>query len=189
MNEGLPLRIVRSTISETQSKFVIDVSIPSDITWGSLNDYIPLSVTWGDRDYTSTLYWRTGDFKKSLIEIGIESKTGRIQSFTLTLAKKLNLNRDDRLDIKVPIINGLPVINRKHWPEDDRFFDKIGEFQLILNENAGRIYIVFNQDQVVKWIKSDRVLFGLNEKKKLALLGVQGIDDTEVKRFKNNLLR
>lgn len=170
------LKIV-STTFEMQSKLTIDA-------------YIPLDIRWGDDYYTNTsiLYWRTGDFKKSLIELGIDSKTGQIRSFTLILVKKLLLISEDLLKSNVPITHGLPVIYTKNWFEKDRFFDEVGEFQCILNESAGRLYIVFTQDQIVKWIKNDRVLFGLNDESMLTIIGVEDFDEKAIRMINRQLI-
>ena len=136
----------------------------------------------------------SGDFKKSLIELGIDSKTGQIRSFTLILVntlilvKKLLLISEDLLKSNVPITHGLPVIYTKNWFEKDRFFDEVGEFQCILNESAGRLYIVFTQDQIVKWIKNDRVLFGLNDESMLTIIGVQDFDEKAIRMINRQLI-
>lgn len=136
------LKIV-STTFEMQSKLTIDA-------------YVPLDIRWGDDYYTNTsiLYWRTGDFKKSLIELGIDSKTGQIRSFTLILVKKLLLISEDLLKSNVPTINGLPVVHTKNWFEKDRFLDEVGEFQFILNESAGRLYIVLIKIRLSNGLKT-----------------------------------
>ena len=40
--------------------------------------YVPIKIRVGHWDMSKdhTLYWRTGDFEKSLIEIGLGSETG-----------------------------------------------------------------------------------------------------------------
>ncbi|AZK47330.1 hypothetical protein [Paenibacillus lentus] len=51
------------------------------------DDYIPITVRWGanERSFDRILYWRTGDFKKSLFEMGISEQDGSLFSLTLTL--------------------------------------------------------------------------------------------------------
>lgn len=86
--------------------------------------------------------------------MGIESKTGHIRSFTLILVKKLLLISEDLLKSNVPTINGLPVVHTKNWFEKDRFLDEVGEFQFILNESAGRLYIVLIKIRLSNGLKT-----------------------------------
>ena len=50
--------------------------------------YVPLKIRLeykkNPNDYNN--YWRTGDFERSLIEIGLGSETGILRSFTLTVS-------------------------------------------------------------------------------------------------------
>ncbi len=61
-----------------------------------VDQYIPIKIVWGKWNIFSeeTLYWRTGDFKKSLIEIGIASRSGVIRSLTVVHSDKINYNKD-----------------------------------------------------------------------------------------------
>lgn len=56
----------------------IDIYIPLNIKW---NTNLPLGE--------SNLYWRSGDLKTSLIEIGLEPNNGVINSITLSLLRNI----------------------------------------------------------------------------------------------------
>src|SRR5699024_12551131 len=55
--------------------------------------YTPINIEFGtwNKSKEPTLYWRTGDFKKSLIEIVLGKSTGSIRSITLTLSESVSM--------------------------------------------------------------------------------------------------
>lgn len=56
--------------------------------------YTPINIEFGNISEDKTVYWRTGDFKKSLIEIGFAQKTGEIRSITLTLCENVYKSKE-----------------------------------------------------------------------------------------------
>src|SRR5699024_467101 len=55
--------------------------------------YTPINIEFGTWNISKepTLYWRTGNIKKSLIEIGLGKYTGSIRSITLTLSEDVSM--------------------------------------------------------------------------------------------------
>lgn len=68
---------------------------PPKFTKVEVDLYIPLTIEFGTWNLSEepTIYWRTGDFKKSLIEIGVGKDLGDIRSITLTVCE--NVNKED----------------------------------------------------------------------------------------------
>ena len=59
---------VENTISEMDSVIEVD-------------EYIPLSIEIGDRP-AQLLYWRSGNGKNSMLELGVNPSSGAVQSIT-----------------------------------------------------------------------------------------------------------
>ncbi|WP_250629455.1 hypothetical protein, partial [Bacillus subtilis] len=74
--------------------------------------YTPINIEFGNWDISEdkTVYWRTGDFKKSLIEIGFAQKTGEIRSITLTLCESVYKSKEWNIENIEPI-KGVPVLS------------------------------------------------------------------------------
>ncbi|MEV2910173.1 hypothetical protein ABNF65_16450 [Paenibacillus larvae] len=144
-----------------------------------IDEYIPINVKWiaNQQAFDSSLYWRTGDFKKSLFELAISERNGCILSLTLTIVDKTYINSFDYSEIMVPIIEGLPLFKTKGL-FSNVFFDEVNEFILAINNNALRI-IFEPQPIIVKQIKNGRIKFGLTEQNLLSMIEITDLTKEE----------
>ena len=79
-----------------------------------IDDYIPLSCRCVDMEVESLFYWRTGDFKSSLLEIGINPKDGTLLRIKMPLAGKVYqvLNYKTIKEIEnIPSVEGIPIVD------------------------------------------------------------------------------
>lgn len=140
--------------------------------------YIPLNIEFGSWDVSlePTIYWRTGDFKKSLIEIGIGSRKGAIRSVTLTQVNSIyDINEKDNLK-EIPITEGIPVVEVGNLSENN-FTDELKDFKVCIDDN--KINIHLSQSEVVSLIKNDRVSFGLDKNNLICFIKVNKLTAEE----------
>jgi hypothetical protein len=89
-----------------------------------LEDYLPISFRCADAASPIPLYWRTGDFKKSLLEIGLNQNTGAICKVTVTLIGSYSRTEIDDSTEVTTVHAGLPICDVSDWPKD-RFRDEL----------------------------------------------------------------
>jgi hypothetical protein len=149
--------------------------------------YVPCKIRFGSWDMSKehTLYWRMGDFEKSLIEIGIGSMTGILRSFTLTEAGKIIEKNDSFLNINCKIYEGIPVFSTEDFPSNG-FKDYINQFEVLLGQNNVTISIRKNVFPN-KLISLDRILFGVDKDDYLSFLTLSQINSNEMKVLREGL--
>ncbi|WP_052304536.1 hypothetical protein [Paenibacillus larvae] len=153
-----------------------------------IDEYIPINVKWiaNQQAFDGTLYWRTGDFKKSLFELAISKRNGCILSLTLTLVDKTHIDIIGYSEIIAPIIKGLPLFKTKGMFQNG-FFDEVNEFTIAVNNNAIRI-IFHPKFPIVKQIKSGRIKFGLSEQNLLTMIEITELSKEEHKELLRSLM-
>lgn len=147
--------------------------------------YIPIKIKWGKWNELeeSTVYWRTGDFKKSLIEIGIASESGLIRSITVVTADKIFF------DIKKFILsenlkNATPSFSIGYWKQNRRL-DENGLLEIHYNDNE--INIVLSTNTITQTIVSGKVCFGLDSSSNLCVISVLQPSQEEMLQIKDTL--
>lgn len=148
-----------------------------------IDGYIPIDVKWGanERAFGKKLYWRTGDFQKSLFEMGISEVDGSIVSFTLTLVDKMNVEFTEYPDIATPLKEGCPLFKTNGLFNDNGFFDDKNDIKVGVSSDSLRIF--FEKLPIVSHIQNGRIKFGLTERKSLAMIKVSKINKTEYEKL------
>ncbi len=150
-----------------------------------VDQYIPIKIVWGKYNIFSeeTLYWRTGDFKKSLIEIGIASRSGVIRSLTVVHSDKINFNKD-KINWPELVSDGTPMFNVQSWPHNGRK-DEDGLLELCCNGNT--LDIIFSKEMITHKIVSGRICFGLNVDANLCVVSVTELHKDEELQIRDTL--
>ena len=87
--------------------------------------YVPLVArNFGDFVYCEK-YWRTGDFKDTIFEFGVESTGGAICKVTITLMNELSKAVNPSSELST-IQDGTPCFDKKCWKESARVLDDSG---------------------------------------------------------------
>lgn len=140
--------------------------------------YIPINIEFDmwDISLEPTKYWRTGDLKKSLIEIGIGSKKGIIRSITLTQVS--NIHDDNQISIsnEIPVTRGIPVLEIEN-NDENIFTDEFRNFDVFINND--KLYILFSHNEIVEVIKNDRLSFGLDKNNVICVIEVDKLTPDE----------
>lgn len=139
--------------------------------------YTPINIEFGSWNISKepTIYWRTGDFKKSLMEIGVGKNTGDIRSITLTLSD--NVYKIDNLNTKnLKVIEGIPVIKVDKFM-NETYVDEKGELKVYIGSN--KVYILFSENEIESIVQNDSVGFGLDSNEMICSIVVKDIGENE----------
>lgn len=156
-----------------------------------IDEYVPFTIEVNvPKPLTLPLYWRGGDGKQSLIEIGLNRESGVVCSATLTAINPKKIKETELpINIDLPEVSGMAVFEISSWAYfsdnySNSFQDEFGsEICLIL----GKDYLTLqfeNVDKPIKYIKNNRLRFGVASNGMLSALDVMGLSEDEV-----NLLR
>lgn len=143
--------------------------------------YTPINIEFGTWNISEepTIYWRTGDFKKSLMEIGIGKYTGTIRSITLTLSENVYNIENDRLDIKnVKLIKGIPVFHVDKFI-NETYIDEKGKLDVYIGSD--KLIISFSETEIISLVQNDNVGFGIDSNDKVCRLILSDVDEHEKK--------
>ncbi|BBW98420.1 hypothetical protein ACPVTF_02070 [Geobacillus icigianus] len=149
--------------------------------------YIPINIEFGSWNILKepAIYWRTGDFKKSLIEIGIGKYTGNIRSITLTLCENVHKMESFNLDMKnVTLIKGVPNFQVEEY-NDQTYIDEKSELNVYIG--IDNVLISFSKNDIVSIIQNDTVGFALDKNKMVCGIIVSGMLEHEKKILEDAL--
>lgn len=124
--------------------------------------YTPVTVEFGTWNILkeSTIYWRTGNFTKSLIEIGIGKDTGDLRSITLTLIEKVQELKYLNFDMEnVPMNKGLPKCQIKQY-SGETYIDEPGMLDVYIGND--KVLILFSNKKPKSIIQNDKLGFILD---------------------------
>lgn len=148
--------------------------------------YVPLKIRVGHWDMSKeyTIYWRTGDFKKSLIEIGLGSETGILRSFTLTEAALTESNTHCLDSIDCEIIEGTPLFAINGFPSNG-FLDFSNQFNVYVGQKE--LIVSMSMSSCSKRIKQDRIEFWFDSDDNLISVKIIDITSKEMNTLKQGL--
>lgn len=145
--------------------------------------YTPINIEFGTWNISKepTLYWRTGNFKKSLIEIGLGKYTGSIRSITLTLSEDVSMVESLILERKnINVIKGKPKFYIEDY-SDMTYVDEKGSLKVLIGIDNVLISLSENVPESV--IQNNNVGFALDKNKIICGIMVSDM----LKREKNIL--
>jgi hypothetical protein len=141
--------------------------------------YTPINIEFGTWNISKepTIYWRTGDFKKSLIEIGVGKYTGNIRSITLTLSENVYKLENLNLDMKnITLIKGIPNFQVEEYA-DKTYIDENSKLNVYIG--IDKVLISFSENDTVSIIQNDNVGFALDINKMVCGVIVSGMLEHE----------
>ncbi len=138
------------------------------------NTYIPMYVEFGSWDISKepTVYWRTGDFEKSLIEIEIGKNKGDIRSITLNQCEKIDMIENLEIENK-ETFEGFPVVNL-HNLLNETYVDEMSNLKVSIYQDI--VYIMFSEHEITSVIQNDNVGFGLDNENIICSIIVKGLE-------------
>lgn len=147
--------------------------------------YVPFKIRVGHWDMSKehTIYWRTGDLKKSLFEIGFGSETGIVRSLTLTSIDIVE--RFNCVDcVKCETTEGTPSFDIKNFPKNG-----IKDFANQINVYLGftEILVSINTSACIKRIKQGRIEYWFDSNDNLTSVKITEITSEEMNMLKQGL--
>ncbi|PLS10239.1 hypothetical protein CUU63_01045 [Bacillus halotolerans] len=140
--------------------------------------YTPINIEFGNWNISEdkTVYWRTGDFKKSLIEIGFAQKKGEIRSITLTLCESVYKSKEWNIENIEPI-KGVPVFSVDRQ-QNEMYIDEKGILNVYISDKT--VYIQFSAHKVESLIENNHVLFCLDSDDNFCGVIINDVGDNEI---------
>lgn len=145
------------------------------------DDYVPITARFeGDFQFPPS-YWRTGDFKKTLIEFGVDRASGSICKVTATCLNRPVTSDRQRIDFG-GFREGLPQTDISFWNNKIRI------------DTPQSIATSLNDDQLVIWfgeieratedsVRCGRVAFLIDEESVLCGIGFEGLSPQQIKNL------
>ncbi|MED1578181.1 hypothetical protein [Bacillus safensis] len=149
--------------------------------------YTPINIEFGSWNISKepTIYWRTGDFKKSLIEIGIGKYTGSLRSITLTLSENVHKMENLELDKKnINVIKGVPNFQVEEH-NDKTYIDEKGKLDVYIG--LDKVLISFSENDTVSVLQNDTVEFALDKDEVVCGIIISGMLEHEKKTLEDAL--
>jgi len=147
--------------------------------------YVPIKIRlrhW-DMSKEHVIYWRTGDFKNNLLEIGLGSETGILKSLTLTAVDKI-VTSSFVESVNCEPIEGTPLFDINMFPKYG-IRDFVNQFKVYLGDEE--ILISINTSACIKRIKQDRIEFWLDSNDNLTSVKITEITCQEMNVLKQGL--
>lgn len=143
--------------------------------------YIPISIKFNNSN--NIFYWRTGNFKNSLLEIGIDSKTGELISITLVSINNVELINEP-FHIQTALINGIPSF-KCTFNMNNKLYDIKEEIYVFLNKRYIFLQIGKMKD-VKKSVCLGNIYLMFNNKDILCSFLINNLSNDEYQVLKNN---
>ncbi|PRS36246.1 hypothetical protein C6Y02_15760 [Bacillus sp. NMCC4] len=149
--------------------------------------YTPINIEFGSWNISKepTIYWRTGDFKKSLIEIGLGKYTGNIRSITLTLSENVHKMESLKLDMEdINMVKGVPSFQIEE-SNDNTYIDEKGKLDVYIGMD--KVLISFSENDAVSILQNDTVGFALDKEEVVCGIIISGMLEHEKKTLEDAL--
>lgn len=150
-----------------------------------IDPYVPLKIRWEEIEDCAEdlIYWRTGDLKQSLFELGLSLSSGRVISLTVVHAHMIVIE-DEKRYLNVRIHEGMPLFDTSNWSDLDMVDDE-GVFEIHLCDDE--VFLVLRNVETVDAIQSGRILFGFDVDSNLSLIRVKCLTKNEKSLLKDTL--
>ncbi|CAM4301679.1 hypothetical protein SESI111939_22800 [Serratia silvae] len=155
-----------------------------------MDEYVPFTIEFGSKPL-QLIYWRGGDGTLSLIEIGLNMKSGAIHSVSLVSINPMDVSETKEQYTKsLPEKIGLPIFDITDWNVNDtseysnRFQD---EFCSGISLAIGSNFLVVsfkNAEGPVQYVRDDQVRFGFSQKGELSTLEINWLMEGQIEALK-----
>lgn len=153
------------------------------------DEYVPITVEFESNSLLPPIYWRVGDGKLSLMEIGLTNHSGAIHSVTLVNIKADSVRRlSEEYKICVSEKEGAPTFDLSAWqsskPANGFANNFLDDFHVDLELTIGKNFITISiADDMLptRCIKNNNVIFGINEDGALTSIDIVNIHPKDIK--------
>ncbi|MDH2634135.1 acetyltransferase [Acinetobacter nosocomialis] len=154
----------------------------------NIDSYIPFSIEFSNSGLAD-LYWRCGNGKTCLFELGL-SNTGGVINITLASINSSNiLKNNNKYKIPFPVENFLPKFDVSEWNIISEDYSSIfrDDFNYELQLIVGLDYLVLNFLNIEKsvcYFKNEELYLGFNSNKELSSIQLTHIAAEEIEIIK-----
>jgi hypothetical protein len=162
-------------------------SMPSKGCTLEIDDYVPFVFRCENTHSSTPLYWRTGDFKSSLIEIGLNPNSGAICCIKIPFFEKKPHKIDSNWTKPTRnLTEGIPVCNIQKWPSSENFSDSFRDNPLPLTITVGIDFITFyleTETKVHSFYIAGQLCIGVDEKQRILQITFVAISEKDLNRI------
>jgi hypothetical protein len=154
-----------------------------------LGGYVPLEIEWETSSSDPPLYWRTGDFRLSLVEAGFDPRTGVLRSFSLVLAEAIVPVEVASEEVPAADSEELPVCDPGTWlqrtrtgsirTQGDRFIDEAAPVVAEVGATVFRVRFAEPDGRWGRVLAAGRVRFWITAQNGLGMVEVTGLTAEE----------
>lgn len=146
-------------------------------------DYLPFKFWNHAQSNEPKLYWRTGDFKSTLLEIEIDCVASQIIGVSLLLPGKVSRNFP-KLNLSNAIrTDGYPIVDTNEWP-GDRIKDEPNA--LLVFVDSSRLLITLSDSvATTKTISADDATFGVDANDSIVWILVSNLPGEKLIELEN----
>lgn len=137
--------------------------------------YTPINIEFGVWNISKepTIYWRTGDFSGSLIEIGMGQCKKDVRSITLTICKNV-YEVEDYSEDNFNIVKGSPILELENI-NNKIYTDEKGTLKVYIESKS--VSIIFSENEISECLQNYNVKFYIDANKSLVGLRVNNISE------------
>lgn len=137
--------------------------------------YTPINIEFGMWNISKepTIYWRTGDFHNSLIEIGIGKYKKDIRSITLSICKNV-YEIDGCISNNMNILKGCPIVGLENM-NNETYIDEKGMLDVYIESKS--VYIVFSENKIYECLQNNNIEFYLDDNQLLIGLRIYKVSE------------
>lgn len=136
-----------------------------------LGDYVPFKFQCHTKR-GQPIYWRTGNFESTLLEVEINADDGQVVGASLLLAGNVKKGFP-KLQLPESSHTGLPVVCTSHWP-DDHFLDEVQPFDVFID--GPRLLVMISDQDAERVLVAGNVVFGVCTNETLSWMLVSELD-------------
>ena len=146
--------------------------------------YVPFTINIENEEkYKKKVYWRTGNLKKSLIEIAIDESSGILRDITLTSVDKAYLLNTEIKDIE-EVTSGIPV-----FLIDTNINNGLCDHLMDIYVYLGVEFVMVNFGEKIypfQFIEFDRVRMGFDVDNRLVTIIIMDLSSYEYNELKES---
>lgn len=145
--------------------------------------YVPVDIRFEGSFVWPPYYWRTGDFERSLIEIGVDPQTGTICKVVVVCIGDLENEGSAGNKLTSEAVNGLPCANLAIWADERTRVDENMKVSTTLGKDRLRFLFGDTKKRLANTISCDRVAFLVDEQNKLSGFEIRELSSNELENF------